>query len=190
MGQVSTGDIKAGMKLEVDGNPYVVVSNDYVKPGKGQAFNRIRIKHLKSGRVIEKTYKSGDKIDEADVEEFSMRMLYKEGDSAVFMNEATFDQLSISLEAMGDNAQWLLEDKLYDIVFNKGEALTVLPPTFMEMIVVETAPGVRGDTASGRVMKPAILESGAKVQIPIFVDQGEKIKVDTRTAEYVSRAQE
>lgn len=190
MGQVSTNDIKAGMKLEVDGQPYVVVSNDYVKPGKGQAFNRIRIKHLKSGRVIEKTYKSGDKLDEADVEEAAMRMLYKEGDSAVFMNESTFDQLSIALEAIGDNAQWLLEDKLYDIVFYKGEALTVLPPTFMEMIITETSPGVRGDTASGRVMKPAVVESGAKIQIPIFIDQGEKIKVDTRTGEYVSRAQE
>jgi elongation factor P len=190
MAQVSTNEIKAGMKLEIEGQPYVVVSNDYVKPGKGQAFNRIRIKHLKTGRVVEKTWKSGDKLDEADVEEMAMRMLYKEGDSIVFMNEITFDQYSIQLEAIGENAQWLLEDRLYDIIFHKGEPLTVMPPTFMEMTVAETSPGVRGDTASGRVMKPAVTESGAKIQIPIFIEQGEKIKVDTRTAEYVSRSQE
>lgn len=188
MGSVTTNEVKAGMKVEVEGQPYVVVSNEYVKPGKGQAFNRIRIKHLKSGRVVEKTYKSGDKLDEADVEECWMRMLYKDPESATFMNDQTYDQISIPLDALGEVSKWLMEDLVYDVIFYKGEALSVQPPTFIELKIVETSPGDRGNTASGRVLKPAILETGAEVQVPIFIDQGEKIKVDTRTGDYVSRA--
>jgi elongation factor P len=116
-----------------------------------------------------------------------MRMLYKESDAIVFMDDHTFDQISIPLKVIGDREHWLMEEVTYDIVFYKGEPIEVVPPTFMEMKIVDTAPGVRGDTASGRVLKPAITESGAKIQVPIFVEQGEKIKVDTRTGEYVSR---
>lgn len=188
MPQVSTSDMKAGMKIELDGQPYNIVSNEYVKPGKGQAFNRVRIKHLKTGRVVEKTFKSGEKLDLADVEESQMRMLYKEADGAIFMDDNTFEQISISMESIADAVQWLLEDHLYDIIFYKGSPLTIEPPTFMEMEIIETTPGDRGNTASGRVLKPAILKSGAKIQVPIFIDQGEKIKVDTRTGDYVSRA--
>lgn len=190
MAQISTSDIRGGVKVEVDGQPYNVVSNEFVKPGKGQAFNRIRLKHLMTARTIERTFKSGEKLDLADVAEAAMRMLYKEGDSAVFMNDETFDQISINLENIGDNARWLLEDSLYSVVFYKGEPITVEPPTFMTLKIVETSPGVRGDTASGRVMKPATLETGAEVQIPIFVDQDEVVKIDTRTGEYVSRVNE
>ena len=187
MGQISTGDIRGGMKVEVDREPYLVVNNEFVKPGKGQAFNRIKLKHLKSGRVVEKTYKSGDKLDEADVEEFSMRFLYKESDAAVFMDEKTFDQVSIPDEVIGTDSQWLMEEVLYQVIFYKGAPIQVVPPTFMEMKITQTDPGVRGDTASGRVMKVAILETGAKTQVPIFIEEGERIKVDTRTSEYVSR---
>lgn len=185
--QVSTGDMRGGMKVEVEGQPYTIVSNEFVKPGKGQAFNRIRLKHLMSGRVVEKTFKSGEKVDMADVSESVMRMLYKEGDGFVFMDDITFEQINIPLAAIGESEQWLMEDKTYDVIFYKGEPVTVEPPTFMELKIVETMPGDRGNTASGRVMKPATLESGAKIQIPIFIDQDEVIKVDTRTGEYVSR---
>lgn len=187
MAQATTNEIRPGYKVEVDGQPYNVVFNEFVKPGKGQSFNRIKLKHLITGRVIEKTFKSGDKLDLADVVESKMRMLYKETDGIIFMDDKTFEQTKIPLENIGDNLQWLMEDQLYDILIYKGQPVTVEPPTFMEMKVVETQPGARGDTASGRVLKPAITESGAKIQIPIFVDQGEMIKVDTRTGEYVSR---
>lgn len=185
--QVSTNEIRGGFKVEVEGQPYTIISNEFVKPGKGQAFNRIKMKHLLTGRVIERTFKSGEKLDVADVSESGMRLLYKESDGVVFMDEKSFEQIKIPFENIGDTAQWLLDDHLYDVIFYNGAPVNVEPPTFMEMAITETSPGVRGDTASGRVMKPAILESGAKVQVPIFVEQGEKIKVDTRTGEYVSR---
>jgi elongation factor P len=187
MSQISTNEFKSGIKVEVDGEPYTIVNAEFVKPGKGQAFTRTKLKHLKSGRVIERTFKSGDKVELADVEEKVMRLLYKEQDNAVFMDDVTFDQTEIALSIIGDKEVWLKEDITYDIVFYKGSPVDFTPPTFMELLITETAPGVRGDTASGRVLKPAILETGAKVQIPIFVDEGEKIKVDTRTGDYVSR---
>lgn len=185
--QASTGDIRGGFKLVVEGQPYTVISNEFVKPGKGQAFNRIRMKHLLTARVVEKTFKSGEKIDLADVSDGEMRLLYKENDGAVFMDEKSFEQIKIPFDSIGDTAQWLLDDLLYNVIFYNGAPVTVEAPTFIELRITETSPGVRGDTASGRVMKPALLESGAKIQVPIFVDEGEKIKVDTRTGEYVSR---
>lgn len=185
--QASTSEIRGGFKVEVEGQPYTIISNEFVKPGKGQAFNRIKMKHLLSGRVIERTFKSGEKLDVADVSEAQMRLLYKESDGVVFMDENSFEQIKISFENIGDTAQWLIDDHLYEIIFYNGAPVNVEPPTFMEMLITETSPGARGDTASGRVLKPAVLESGAKIQIPIFIEQGEKVKVDTRTGEYVSR---
>lgn len=187
MAQISTNEFRGGVKVEMEGQPYTIISNEFVKPGKGQSFNRVRLKHLLSGRVIERTFKSGDKLELADVVETEMRMLYKENDGAVFMDEQSFEQVKIPLESMGDNVQWLLEDLMYEILIYKGEPVAVEPPTFLELRITETAPGVRGDTASGRVLKPAIVETGAKIQVPIFVEEGEKIKIDTRTGEYVSR---
>lgn len=187
MPSVSTNDIRVGMKVEVDSEPYLIIGNEFVKPGKGQAFNRMKMKNMKSSRVIERTYKSGEKIDLADVEERQMRFLYKETDGAVFMDDKTFDQMTIHDELIGTNSQWLMEETLFHIVFYKGEPIEIVPPTFMEMTITDTAPGIRGDTASGRVLKPATTETGAKIQVPIFVEQGEKVKVDTRTCEYVSR---
>ena len=187
MPQISTNELKAGIKVEVDGQPYTIVSNEYVKPGKGQAFNRVRIKHLKTGRVVEKTFKSGEKLELADVSETQMRMLYQEPDGVIFMDDSSFDQIKISKENIGDMSQWLMEDMLYEIIFYKGSPISIEPPTFMEMEIIDTAPGDRGNTASGRVMKPATLKSGAQIQVPIFIEMGEIIKVDTRTGEYVSR---
>ena len=131
--------------------------------------------------------KSGEKLDIADIEEHQMRFVYKESDGAVFMDEKTFDQVTIQNDIIGNNQQWLMEEIIFQVIFYKGIVIEITPPTFMEMIVTETTPGVRGDT-SGRVLKAATTETGAKIQIPIFVDEGEKIKVDTRTCEYVSRA--
>lgn len=187
MAQISTNEFKAGVKIEIDGQPYNIVTNEFVKPGKGRAINRIRVKHLITGRVIERTYTSGDKVDLADVSEVQMRMLYKEADGVIFMDESTFEQVKIPLSNIGDTEQWLKDDLMYDILIYKGVPATVGAPTFMEMVITETTPGDRGNTASGRVLKPAITETGAKIQVPIFIEQGEKVKVDTRTGEYVSR---
>jgi elongation factor P len=184
---ISTSDIKPGMKLEVEKEPYLVISNEFVKPGKGQPFNRIRLKNIITLKVVEKTYKSGEKLELADIEEASMRLLYLEQDAGVFMDDKTFDQINIPFTLLKDNKQWLKDDVVYDVIFYKGAVIEVIPPTFMELKIVEAPPSIRGDTASGRVLKPATLETGAKIQIPIFVEEGEKIKVDTRTGEYVSR---
>lgn len=186
MGQIEAGQIRNGMKLEIDSNPYVVVQADLVKPGKGQAFTRTRIKNLKTKKVIELTFKSHEKVEEADVEEKKMRFLYKDGDDAVFMDDNTYDQISIGPDILQENSYWLKEELIYSIVFYKAEVIEIVPPTFMELKIIESAPGLRGDT-TGRVMKPAKLETGAEVQVPIFINEGETIKVDTRTSEYVSR---
>jgi len=186
MAQYSTGDLRGGFKVEIEKEPYTVVSNEFVKPGKTQPFNRIKLKHLMTGRVIEKTFKSGEKVAAADVEEMKMRMLYKESDGVVFMDNDSYEQFTVPLSILEDKQQWLMEEVLYDVIFYKGQPIDVSPPTFMEMRITETSPGARGDS-SGRVLKPAVTESGAKVQIPIFIEEGEKIKVDTRTGEYVAR---
>jgi len=186
MSQVSTNEFKAGLKVEVDGEPYTMVSNEFVKPGKGQPFNRVKLKHLKTSRTIERTFKSGEKLELADVVESKMRLLYTDADKAVFMDDTSFEQTEVSMQTIGDVKQWLMDEIAYSIIYYKGEPIEVVPPTFMEMKITETAPGLRGDT-SGRVLKPAIVETGAKIQVPIFVEEGDKIKIDTRTGEYVSR---
>lgn len=188
MAQISTNEFKPGQKVEVDGSPYTIVSNEFVKPGKGQAFNRVKLKHLFTGRVIERTFKSGEKLELADVDEKDMRMLYRENDGVVFMCDNSFEQVKVSTTNIGETDKWLMEDKLYDILFYRGEPVAVEPPTFMEMKIVETAPGDRGNTASGRVLKPAKTETGAEIQVPIFIEEGEIVKIDTRTGEYVSRS--
>lgn len=187
MAQISTSEFRSGVKIVVDGQPFNIVSNEFVKPGKGRSINRVKMKNLLTGRTIERTFTSGDKVDVADVQESQMRLLYKEVDGAVFMDDNTFEQVKIPFEALGDINQWLLEDRLYGMIFYNSNPITVEPPTFMELKIIETSPGVRGDTASGRVLKPATMESGAKVQVPIFVEEGEIVKIDTRTGEYVSR---
>ena len=185
MAQITTNEFRQGAKVEIQNEPYLIVGVEFVKPGKGQAFTRTKLKHLKTNRTIERTFKSGEKVDLADIVESSMRMLYRDGAEVVFMDDNTFDQVSI--ENLGDAENWMKEEILYDIIFYKGEAITVTAPTFMELKITETEPGVKGDTASGRVLKPAVCETGAKVQVPLFINEGEVIKIDTRTSEYVSR---
>ena len=189
MSQASTSEIRPGMKVELEKNPYLVISNEFIKPGKGQAFNRIRLKNILTGRVVEKTYKSGEKMELADVEELYMRLLYVQQDDAVFMHDETFEQLEVPISSIQDSKQWLKDDLIYELVLYKGQVVEVVPPTFMELKITESDPGIKGNTASGRVLKPATLETGAKVQIPIFINEGEVIKVDTRNSAYVSRVQ-
>lgn len=188
MAQISTNEFKAGIKIVIDGHPYTMVFNEFVRPGKGQAFNRTRIKHLTTGRVVEKTFKSGEKVDLADVQELKMRMLYIDSDEVVFMNDDTFDQVHVKLSVVGEGQKWLKEEMEYTLMMYNGEIVTVEPPTFLDLKIIETAGGDRGNTASGRVMKAAKLEGGAEVQVPIFIDQDEIVRIDTRTGEYVARA--
>jgi elongation factor P len=188
MAQIATNEFRTGVKIEMDGQPYTIVANEFVKPGKGQAFNRVKLKHLTSGRVTEKTFKSGDKVDLADVLETEMRMLYRDADGVVFMDDNSYEQVSVPHDVIGDVDQWLMEDLLYGVVFYNGNAVAVSPPTFMHVKITETSPGARGDTVSGRVLKPATVECGAQVQVPIFIEEGEQIKVDTRDGSYVSRS--
>lgn len=188
MAQVSTNEFKAGLKIIVEGQPYIIVLNEFVRPGKGQAFNRVKIKHVITNRVIEKTFKSGDKVDIADVEELKLRLLYVDTEEAVFMNDVTFDQIPVKLDVIGEGKKWLKEEMEYSLMSYNGNIVGVEPPTFLELKIVETSAGDRGNTASGRVMKPAILETGAQIQVPIFIEQDEVIRVDTRTDEYVARA--
>lgn len=185
--EVDINSLSKNMKILVDGNPCNIVELDFVKPGKGQAFTRARVKNLISGRVIEKTYKSNETIPLADVEDLSVKLLYTDADGAHFMNEESFEQIFVGWDIIADNKMWLKEELNYDLVFHNGRVITLAPPTFLELKITQSDPGVKGDTAGGRVLKAAKLETGADVQVPIFIEEGEVIRVDTRTGEYVSR---
>ncbi len=186
MASYSTNEFKSGLKIILDGDPYNIVENEFVKPGKGQAFNRVRVRNLKTGRVIERTFKSGESVEAADVFEMDVQYLYNDGEFWHFMDPGTFEQHACSLDAVGEGAKWITEEAVCQITLFNGTPLAVLPPNFTELKIVETDPGLRGDTSSGGG-KPATLETGAVVRVPLFVNNGEVIKVDTRTGEYVSR---
>jgi len=184
----STNEFRGGLKIIIDSDPCVIVENEFVKPGKGQAFNRVKIRNLKTGRVVDKTFKSGESVEVADVVEQEMQYLYATGDFWYFMSE-TYEQFPADQVAVGDAKQWLKEEDTCLVTLWNGVPLLVSPPNFVELTIVETDPGVRGDTAQGGT-KPANLETGAVIRVPLFVEQGEVVKVDTRTGEYVSRAKE
>ena len=186
MANYSTNEFRAGLRLIIDGDPCIIVENEFVKPGKGQAFNRVRLKNLKTGRTVEKTFKSGESVEAADVVDTEMQYLYSDGEFWHFMTPDTFEQYAADANAVGDAANWLKEQDLCQITLWNNTPLIVEPPNFVELEIVETDPGVRGDTASGGV-KPASLSTGAVVRVPLFVEQGEIIRVDTRSGEYVSR---
>lgn len=189
MTSYSTNEFKGGLKLLIDGDPCSIIENEFVKPGKGQAFNRVKFRNLKSGRVIERTYKSGENVEAADVVERDLRYLYKDTDEWHFMDEDSFEQYATSEAVVGDAAQWLKEQDLCTITLWNGAPISVTPPNFVTLTVTKTDPGLRGDTASG-ASKPATVETGAVVRVPLFVEEGESLKIDTRTGEYVSRAKE
>ena len=186
MGSISTNEFKSGVKIILENDPYSIVENEMVKPGKGQAFNRVRVRNLKTGRVIERTFKSGDTVEAADVVETDMQYLYADGEFWHFMDPESFEQHRADKAAMGDAAQWLKGEEECIVTLWNGAPLSVLPPNFVELKITETDPGVRGDTSGGGG-KPATLETGAVVRVPLFVNQDEVIRVDTRTGEYVSR---
>ncbi len=187
MATYSTSEFKAGLKVMLDGDPASIVENEFVKPGKGQAFSRVRIRNLKTGRTIERTFKSGETIEAADVVDMEMQYLYNDGQFWHFMQPETFEQVVADKAAVGDNAKWLKEQDVCIITLWNGNPLVVEPPNTVTLKVVETDPGLKGDTSGGGG-KPATLETGAVVRVPLFVKEGEIIKVNTRTGEYLSRA--
>ncbi|HHQ40696.1 MAG TPA: elongation factor P [Chromatiales bacterium] len=189
MPSYSTNEFRSGLKVILDGEPYVIIENEFVKPGKGQAFNRVKLRNLKTGRVIDKTFKSGETVEAADVVERPMQYLYTDGEQWHFMDPETYEQYAADANAVGEAAKWLKEQDVCNITLWNDAPLLVTPPNFVVLRVVETDPGVRGDTAQGG-NKPAKLETGAVVRVPLFVEEGELIKVDTRTGEYVSRVKE
>jgi elongation factor P len=186
MGTYSTNEFRAGLKIILDGDPYAIVENEFVKPGKGQAFNRVRVRNLKSGRVVDRTFKSGDTAEAADVVDAEMQYLYTDGEFWHFMVPESFEQYMADKNLVGDSAQWMKEQDVCTVTLWNNVPLAVAPPTFVELKVTRTDPGVRGDTATGGT-KPATLETGAVVRVPLFLEEGTVIKVDTRTGEYVSR---
>jgi len=189
MATFSTNEFKQGLKLMIDGDPCSIIENEFVKPGKGQAFNRVKLRNLKTGRVLEKTYKSGESVEGADVVELDMQYLYNDGEIWYFMDQQSFEQFSADVHAMAEAAQWLKGEEICTVTLWNNAPLSVQPPNFVILEITETDPGVRGDTASGGA-KPATLETGAVVKVPLFIEQGEIIKIDTRTGEYVGRSKE
>jgi elongation factor P len=186
MAFISTNEFKGGLKVMLDGDPCSIIENEFVKPGKGQAFNRVRLRNLKTGRVIERTFKSGDTLEAADVVDMEMQYLYNDGEQWHFMVADTFEQYGADGNAVSDAVKWLKEQDICIVTLWNGAPISVSPPNFVELTITETDPGIRGDTSGGGG-KPATLETGAVVRVPLFVQTGEVIKVDTRTGDYVSR---
>jgi elongation factor P len=189
MATYSTNEFRGGLKIMLDGDPCAIVENEFVKPGKGQAFNRVKIRNLKTGRVIERTFKSGESVEAADVLELEMQYLYNDGEQWHFMRPDDFEQYAASAHVVGDAAKWLKEQDTCLMTLWDDVPLSVEPPAHVTLRVTETDPGLRGDTSSGG-SKPATLETGAVVRVPLFIEEGELLKVDTRTGEYISRAKE
>jgi len=181
-----TSDIRKGVKITMDGNPYVVVDFQFVKPGKGQAFTRTKLRNMITGNVVDRTFKTGEKLEKADLEERQMQYLYLEGEHYVFMDTSTYEQVRLNHAQMADNKHYLQDGMLVDVLLFEGNPIGVTPPIFVELKVTSTEPGFKGDT-SGGTTKPATLETGLLVQVPLFVNEGETLRIDTRTASYVER---
>jgi elongation factor P len=180
MASYSTNEFRSGLKLMVDGDPCSIVDNEVVKPGKGQAFNRVKIRNLKTGRVVERTYKSGESVEAADVMDTDLQYLYNDGEQWHFMHPETFEQMAADKTAVGDANLWLKEQDMCTVTLWNGNPLAVTPPNFVVLTVTDTDPGLKGDTSGGGG-KPATLETGAVVQVPLFIAIGEELKIDTRT---------
>jgi elongation factor P len=183
---VDTSQFRNGLKVEIDGEPYVMIYFQHVKPGKGGAFVRTKIKNLRTGRVLERTFRSGERLDEAEVEDKKMQYLYQDGEQFIFMDQETYDQIPFTAAQIGDARKYLKENLDVDVVFWRGKPIDIELPPFIVAAVAQCDPGLKGDTASGAT-KPATLETGAVVQVPLFIKEGESIRVDTRTNVYVER---
>ena len=183
----SPSDFKKGLKIEMDGTPYVIVEFLHVKPGKGGAFVRTKIKNLMTGKVLDQTFRSGEKVKRPDLVEREMQFLYREGDSFYLMDNENFEQLALTAEQLGDAVLFLTENLNVKVLFFNQQPVTAELPNFVELTVAQTEPGVKGDTASGG-SKPATLETGAVIQVPLFINEGDRLKVDSRTGSYIERA--
>ena len=185
----STNEFKPGLKVILEGDPCNILDSEFYKPGKGQAVYRVKYRNLKTGRVLERTFKSGESIPGADVVEVEMQYLYKDSEFAHFMHPGTYEQYAADKTAVGEAGQWLKEQDMCSITLWNGSPIAVTPPNFIALEVTKTDPGVKGDTAAGGT-KPATLETGVVVRVPLFINQGDILKIDTRTGEYVSRVKE
>ncbi|MFO0554943.1 MAG: elongation factor P [Polyangiaceae bacterium] len=183
---MDTSDIRKGLKMMVDGKPFAVVDFQFVKPGKGQAFTRVKVKSLVDGAVLERTYKSGEKLEKADVEERQMQFIYPDGENFVFMDEGTGEQITVQGDKMKDEAQWLSDGMKVDVTLWNGQPIGISIPASVTLQIAHSEPGVKGDTASGAT-KPATLSTGAVVSVPLFVNEGEWVRVDTREGKYIER---
>ena len=186
MASYSTNEFRGGLKIMLDGDPCSIIENEFVKPGKGQAFNRVKIRNLKTGRVLDKTFKSGDSVDAADVIDTNMQFLYNDGEFWHFMDPESFEQQAADASAVGEAQNWLKPQEECEVTLYNGSPIGVTPPNFVELEITDTDPGLKGDTAQGGT-KPATLETGAVVKVPLFLEIGEQVKVDTRSGEYMSR---
>lgn len=184
--QISTNQFKNGMAIEVEGALYFIVEFQHVKPGKGGAFVRTKLKNVKTGAVIDRTFRAGEKFEQAILDHRRMQFLYAEGENYNFMDNETYEQLTLSKEQLGDVMKYTKEGSNVDMLMHEGRPIGIEPETFVELEVIQTDPGIKGDTVSGGT-KPATLETGAVVQVPLFLQIGDKIKVDTRTNTYITR---
>lgn len=183
------GDLRKGLKIDIDGEPYIITQFEFTKPGKGQALYKCRLKNMVTGSQFDRTYRSGEKFKEADMEELEMEYLYSDGDSYCFMNSNTYEQEFLTAEQMGDATNFLKENTVCSILFFDSRPIGITLPIFMHLKVTHTDPWVKGDTASGD-SKPATLETGYELQVPPFITKGQMLKIDTRTGQYVERVKE
>lgn len=186
MASYNTSEFRSGLKIMLDGDPCTIIENEFVKPGKGQAFSRVKIRNLKNGRVLDKTFKSGEAVEAADVIDIEMQYLYNDGEFFHFMVPENYEQHAADANAVGACHLWLKAQDLYEVTLYNGSPIGVAPPNFVELEVTETDPGLKGDTAQGGT-KPATLETGAVVKVPLFIEIGEVLRVDTRSGDYMSR---
>ncbi|HHV06902.1 MAG TPA: elongation factor P [Firmicutes bacterium] len=184
---ISTNDFRTGLTIKLEGEVYTVVDFQHVKPGKGAAFVRSKLKNIRTGSVTERTFRAAEKVESAHIDRREMQYLYSAGDSYTFMDTQNFEQLALTKEHLGDNLNYIKENMSITVLLYEGSILGIEVPNFVDLKVVETAPGVRGDTVSGAT-KPATLETGAIVQVPLFIENGDVIRIDTRTGEYLTRA--
>lgn len=183
---LTAGDLRKGTKLEIDGEPYLIVDFEFSKPGKGQALYRCRLRNMMTGSQFDRTYRSGDKFTSADLEEQNMQFLYKQGNSYHFMNTSSYEQFEMSEEQVGDARNYLMENLVVSMLLFQGSPIGITLPNFVELRAVQADPWVKGDTAAGAT-KPVTLETGFVIQVPLFIEEGELLKIDTRTGQYVER---
>ena len=183
---MTAGDLRKGLKIEIDGDPYLIVDFEFSKPGKGQALYRCRLRNMITGTQFDRTYRSGEKFTAADLEEQEMQYLYNDGERYHLMNMSSYEQIEMSAEGVGDASNFLIENLIVNVLLFQGRPIGLSLPNFVELKIVKSDPGIKGDTASGAT-KPATLETGYIIQVPLFVEEGEVVRIDTRTGSYVER---